>query len=69
MRSALVFLAAGGASLLALFAGGFGPCGPSSITGLIGLLGILICFPVAGLILLGCGVRALTRGLRHQDLA
>ena len=70
MRSALVFLAAGGVSLLALFTGGsFGPCGPSSITGLIGLLGILICFPVAGLILLGCGLRALVRGIRHEDLA
>jgi hypothetical protein len=36
---------------------------------LIGLLGILICFPLAGLILLGCGLRALVRGIRHDDLA
>jgi hypothetical protein len=41
-----------------------GPCGPSSISGLIGLLGMLICFPFAGLILLGCGLGALLQGLR-----
>jgi len=65
MRSALVLLAGGGVCLLALFAGGsWGPCGPSSIVGLIGLLGMLICFPLAALILLACGVRALVQGLR-----
>jgi hypothetical protein len=32
--------------------------------GLIGLLGMLICFPLAGLILLACGLRALVKGLR-----
>jgi hypothetical protein len=67
-----VLLAAGVVSLLMLFTdGSFGPCGPSSITGLIGLLGILICFPLSGLILLGCGLRALVQ--RHhggpEDLA
>ena len=66
MRSALGVLAAGGACLVALFAGGsWGPCGPSSITGLIGLLGMLICFPLAGLILLACGLRALVQSLRR----
>jgi hypothetical protein len=66
MRSALVILAAGGGCLLALFAGGsWGPCGPSSITGLIGMLGVLICFPLAGLILLACGLRALVQSLRR----
>ncbi len=65
MRSALVLLAAGGVCLLVLFAGGsWGPCGPSSIVGLIGLLGMLICFPLAALIFLACGLRALLRGLR-----
>jgi hypothetical protein len=65
MRSALVLLAVEGVCLVALFAGGsWGPCGPSSISGLIGLLGMLICFPLAGLILLGCGLRALLQGLR-----
>lgn len=50
---------------MALFAGGsWGPCGPGSISGLIGLLGMLICFPFAGLILLGCGLGALLQGLR-----
>jgi hypothetical protein len=57
---------------VALLAGGsWGPCGPSSITGLIGLLGMLICFPLAGLILLSGAVRSLVQ--RHsrgpQDLA
>jgi hypothetical protein len=65
MRSALVLLAGGGVCLLALFAGGsWGPCGPSSIVGLVGLLGMLICFPLAAIILLACGVRSLVRGLR-----
>ena len=50
---------------MALFSGGsWGPCGPSSIVGLIGLLGMLICFPLAGLILLACGLRALVKVLR-----
>ena len=58
-------LATGGVCLLALISGGsWGPCGPSSIVGLIGLLGMLICFPLAGLILLACGLRALVKGLR-----
>ena len=60
-----MLLAGGGVCLLALFAGGsWGPCGPSSIAALIGLLGMLICFPLAAIILLACGVRALVRGLR-----
>ena len=67
MRSALVLLAAGGVCLVALFSGGsWGPCGPSSIVGLIGLLGMLICFSLAGLILLACGLRALVKGLRGR---
>jgi len=66
MRSALVFLAAGGVCLVALLAGGsWGPCGPSSIVGLLGLLGMLICFPLAGLILIACGLRALVQILRR----
>jgi hypothetical protein len=66
MRSALVLLAAGGVCLLAVIAdGSMGPCGPDSITGLIGLLGVLICFPLAGLILLACGLRALVQSLRR----
>jgi hypothetical protein len=71
MRSALAVLAAGGVSLVALFSGGFGPCGPSGIVGLVGLLGTLIFFPLAALILLACGVRALLRGARRtpEDLA
>jgi len=65
MRSALVLLAAGGVCLVPLFSGGsWGPCGPSSVVGLIGLVGMLICFPLAGLILLACGLRALIQGLR-----
>ncbi len=65
MRSALVLLAAGGACLLALIGGGsWGPCGPSSILGLIGLAGMLICFPLACLILLACGLRTLVHGPR-----
>lgn len=60
-----MLLAGGGVCLLALFAGGsWGPCGPSSIVGLVGLLGMLICFPLAAIILLACGVRSLVRGLR-----
>jgi hypothetical protein len=67
MRSALVFLAAGGVCLVALFAGGsWGPCGPSSIVGLIGLLGMLTCFPVGGLMLLACGLRALLHSVRRD---
>ena len=71
MRSGLVLLAAGGVSFVALLGGGFGPCGPSRITGLIGFLGTLICFPLAGLILFGCAVRALVQGQRRgpEDLA
>jgi hypothetical protein len=66
MRAALWFLAAGGVCLVALFAGGsWGPCGPSSIVGLIGLLGMLICFPIGGLILLACGLRALLHSARR----
>jgi hypothetical protein len=65
MRSALVLLAGGAVCLLALFTGGsWGPCGPSSIVRLIGLLGSLICFPLAAIILLACGLRALVHGLR-----
>lgn len=33
-------------------------------SGIDGLLGMLICFPLAAIILLACGVRALVRGLR-----
>lgn len=63
----MVFLAAGGISLVALFSSGMGPCGPDGIPGLIGLLGILICFPVAGVILLICGVRALLHVRRGPE--
>ncbi|MGC1450734.1 MAG: hypothetical protein WA830_11910 [Candidatus Sulfotelmatobacter sp.] len=72
MRSALVLLAVGGVCLLALISGGsWGPCGPSSILGLIGLLGSLICLPLASLILVARGLRALIYGLRGgpEDLA
>jgi hypothetical protein len=48
----------------AVAGGSWGPCGPSSIVGLVGLLGMLICFPLAAIILLACGVRSLVRGLR-----
>jgi hypothetical protein len=55
---------AGAACLLALISGGcWEPCGPcSSILGLIALAGMLICFPLACLILLACGLRALVQG-------
>ena len=71
MRSALVIFAVGGVGLLAMIAGGpWGPCGPSSIVGVFGMLGVLICFPLAGIVLLSVGLRALLRRLRHpQSLA
>lgn len=62
MRSALILLATGAVSLLAVIAGGpLGPCGPSGIVGLIGLLGMLICLPLGAIILLGYGLREIMK--------
>lgn len=61
----MVLLALAGVFFLALISGGtWGPCGPSSILGLIGLLGMLICLPLAAIIFLASGLRALVSGLR-----
>ncbi len=67
MRSAWMLLGAGGVSIVALLFGGtWGPCGPSSEVGLLGVLGIVVCFPLAGILFLGCGLRTLVRNLRRE---
>jgi hypothetical protein len=67
MQTALMLLAAGGVSVVAVLLGGtWGPCGPSSEVGLLGVLGVLVCFPLAGILFLGCGLRTLVRSLRRD---
>jgi len=65
MRTALILLAAGTVCLAAMFGGNFGPCGPDSILGIFGMLGTMICFPLAALFLLVCGLRALVQSIRR----
>jgi hypothetical protein len=66
MQTALMLLAAGGVSVVAVLLGGtWGPCGPSSEVGLLGVLGVLVCFPLAGILFLGCALRTLVRSLRR----